>query len=65
MEEKRDVGQVKWFDKIKKYGAISPLGEDEDVVFELDDEDEPILREGQVVEFIKEGTRAKKIVPLD
>jgi len=65
MDEKLDVGQIKWFDKTKRYGAISPLGEEEDVVFELDDEDETILREGQVVEFTKEGTRAKRIVPLD
>jgi len=66
MGDKLDVGQVKWFDETKKYGAISPLGEDEeDVLFELDEEDETILTEGQLVEFAKEGTRAKKIVSLD
>ena len=69
MEEKRGVGRVKWFDETKKHGVISPLGEEEDVIFELEPEDETILVEDQVVEYSEEetdiGTQAKEIVPLD
>jgi cold shock CspA family protein len=53
--KQRNIGKIKWINEDEQYGAIAPLVEGEDVIFQFADVDEDfVLNEDDLVDFVEE-----------